>query len=392
MHLACSSGGVKIVDFLRQKGVDFDVRDQNGDNLAYWSARQGHVEILKFLKDNSVDLNGENDVGETPLHVAARYGHADVVEMLLEADCDVNKQDKLGETPLHNAVFHALPSICRKLIKGGAEVHIPNKDLETPLHVGAYRGNVNCVEVLLQNGAKSMPNKDGKTPLDLACHRKHVNVALTLLHSDCEFGESALFTAIQEELLPVIQTMCAFGCKVNIHNKEGLTPLNLASKLGNVEAVRCLLLSAADLEDDINPKEAQITELFDKVNTIEKRQFFTRQLMPGKEPLNRIKVKIFGHNSVGKTTLIDSLKCGLFTGFLRRSKFVVSTRGIDVQQTSINGAGDVSIWEFSGNESYYHYYDHFIGDPNCVHLIVFKLTDTASVYTKQVTKFFWITS
>lgn len=51
-------------------------------------------------------------------------------------------------------------------------------------------------------------------------------------------------------------------------------------------------------------------------------------------------------------------------------------------------AGDLSSWEFSGYEPYYLIYDHFIGDPNCIHMIVFKLDDPPDVQLAQV--LFWL--
>ena len=96
------------------------------------------------------------------------------------------------------------------------------------------------------------------------------------------------------------------------------------------------------------------------------------------------------------------------------------TRGIDVQQANISSkltlfqttfpalilphllkpdlyemcpifipvAGDLSIWEFSGYEPYYMTYDHFIGDPNCIHMILFSMEDSQDVQLAQV--LFWL--
>ena len=43
-----------------------------------------------------------------------------------------------------------------------------------------------------------------------------------------------------------------------------------------------------------------------------------KQLMPTSQQLSRIKVKVFGHSGVGKTTLLESLKCGYLGSFFRR--------------------------------------------------------------------------
>lgn len=48
----------------------------------------------------------------------------------------------------------------------------------------------------------------------------------------------------------------------------------------------------------------------------------------------------------------------------------------------------MSIWEFSGYEPYYGVYDHFVGDPNCIHVVVFRACDRPDVQLKQLQ--FWL--
>ena len=50
------------------------------------------------------------------------------------------------------------------------------------------------------------------------------------------------------------------------------------------------------------------------------------------------------------------------------------------------GVGDVSLWEFSGQECYYGLYDHFIGNTNCIHLVLYSLADPLPVQLEQASK------
>ena len=52
------------------------------------------------------------------------------------------------------------------------------------------------------------------------------------------------------------------------------------------------------------------------------------------------------------------------------------------------GAGEVSVWEFSGHEEYYSVYDHFVGDPNCIHVVLFRASDPAESRLEQIR--FWL--
>ncbi|KAF6768093.1 hypothetical protein AHF37_07939 [Paragonimus kellicotti] len=134
-----------------------------------------------------------------------------------------------------------------------------------------------------------------------------------------------------------------------------------------------------------------------------KVKYWREQLLHETKQLPRIKLKIFGSTMVGKTQLTNSLMSGFISAFLRKKLATVSeltgfnaeqgcphrrrpilphewtleaqhenyTRGINVHQTSA-----YSLWDFSGYEPYFFFYDHFIGDVNCIHLVVFSLLDT----------------
>lgn len=70
------------------------------------------------------------------------------------------------------------------------------------------------------------------TALHWAVRRHYAHIALALIHAECNMdlldanGESALHIACRENLLPVVQTMCALGCRVDIKNKKEMTPLH----------------------------------------------------------------------------------------------------------------------------------------------------------------------
>ena len=52
------------------------------------------------------------------------------------------------------------------------------------------------------------------------------------------------------------------------------------------------------------------------------------------------------------------------------------------------GAGEFSIWDYSGYEPYYMVYDHFLGDTSCLHLVTFSLQDSPDEQLAQV--IFWL--
>lgn len=53
-----------------------------------------------------------------------------------------------------------------------------------------------------------------------------------------QLGETPIHIVAREGLLALAQTLCAFGCSVDVSNKAGLYPLHLAAKHGHTELVR----------------------------------------------------------------------------------------------------------------------------------------------------------
>jgi len=65
----------------------------------------------------------------------------------------------------------------------------------------------------------------GCSPLHFAVRRKNTVSAIHLLGAGCELdstdmnGETPLHSAARDGLLSIVQTMCAYGCSVDVVNK-----------------------------------------------------------------------------------------------------------------------------------------------------------------------------
>ncbi|KAL0979949.1 hypothetical protein UPYG_G00191960 [Umbra pygmaea] len=67
----------------------------------------------------------------------------------------------------------------------------------------------------------------------------------------------------------------------------------------------------------------------------------------------------------------------------------LATRAIEIQNSNINGVGDFSVWEFSGNTVYHCCYDYFVAnDPTAIHLILFSLEEPYEMQLSQAT--YWL--
>ncbi|XP_006823401.1 death-associated protein kinase 1-like [Saccoglossus kowalevskii] len=438
IHLAAGNGHLEILQYLKERGATMSFKDKHGDNAVYWAARQGHSKAIKYLHESCVPTNEQNRSGETPLHIAGRYGQADAVEMLCSLGVDTDVQDKDGETTLHCAAWHGYTSIVQSLCNASCKPNIQNKDGETPLLCAAVRGHLEIVHLLTEAGALlDETDKHGQCALHLSVRRAHHHVVQYLCDARCnldiqdKYGETAFHTACRDGNIQIIQMLYQGGCNVDLSNKHGVTPLMLAARHGHLEAVRYLCFVGANIEakneDGLTAEQVtvieqqeEISQLLSKLRTEKSRDLYVQQLAATPSYINRVKLMLLGHSGTGKTTLIDTLKCGYFRGLFRLSKSnlsmigrsspkkyinkggqrpaseqrrvssnnnsvdYISTKGIDVQVLNIPGSGELSVWEFGGREQYHTAYTHFVGDPSAIYGIAINLEDPYEVKYNQV--------
>ena len=64
---------------------------------------------------------------------------------------------------------------------------------------------------------------------------------------------------------------------------------------------------------------SDVCQLIERLKKDSRCEEYIDQLIPSAAPIAKIKLKVFGDSSVGKTSLVESIKAGFFSGLLRRS-------------------------------------------------------------------------
>ncbi|GFR78314.1 death-associated protein kinase 1, partial [Elysia marginata] len=104
--------------------------------------------------------------------------------------------------------------------------------------------------------------------------------------------ETALHCAAVRGNLDCVRILLEHGAPINNLDKRGSTALHLACQRHN-SAIALLLLTSPECKLD----------LIDK---------------PSQQPLTRIKLKLLGSTGVGKSTLVEALKCSYLGSFFKR--------------------------------------------------------------------------
>ncbi|KAK4473501.1 hypothetical protein MN116_002864 [Schistosoma mekongi] len=373
----------------------------DGNSLMHLAVMSKHLKIVRYLAEHNVPLYAVNKDGETPLHIAAKLGLLLIVDYILDVEVNLlTFVDKNGNTPLHLACLTNRSKVALSLCNAGAPLEVRNKNKKPPLLCAVTSGSESCVRVLLLAGARAdITDEEGNTALHLA--------------------------ALQGDYF-IIKLLAKAVSNVDIFNTLEFTPLHLAAKHGHLRTVRYLILAGADpsitSRNGITPDVMAFAQGHSKVGMLltrmkpEKRTAWIEQLRDGTHRIPRIKLKLFGSSLVGKTQLTHSLQTGPISAYLKKKLTTVSelagltgevgpisnlyrhhypymwhteaehenyTQGINVHTTN-----EYTLWDFSGFPSYYCFYDHFIGDISCIHLVLFNLMDSLEWRHRSVR--FWL--
>ena len=195
---ASAAGWAETVKLLLDAGADIDIQDKFGRTALMPAAANGRADTVKLLLDAGADIDRPSKYGWTALMMAAACGHTGVMELLIQAGKDSDGQSVLHwacenenlncikllldmgadicasnehkDTPLHYAARNSFSQAgaVLLLLKAGANVNELNTDGQTALHYAAQKGNIFCMQVLLDHGCD--PEKrdiDGKTADDI---------------------------------------------------------------------------------------------------------------------------------------------------------------------------------------------------------------------------------
>ena len=100
IHLAVIKGDYDNLLKLINKGVDVNVRTDDGSTPLHYGCSLGRIKCVELLLDNGANINVQDDSGYTPLATAAYSGNPEIVELLLSRGADTDIKNNGGYTPL----------------------------------------------------------------------------------------------------------------------------------------------------------------------------------------------------------------------------------------------------------------------------------------------------
>ncbi|CAB3983026.1 serine threonine- phosphatase 6 regulatory ankyrin repeat subunit A-like [Paramuricea clavata] len=284
LHAAVHCGHVGVVKALLNKGASVDTKTKDMYTPLHIAVQHRQPRVVQTLLGYgaNVHLKGGR-LEETPLHIAARIkGGTGVADMLLKSGANVDVPQENGETSLHIATRNGNLAMVKLLLVEGANASRKSRTGEIPLHIAIEKSLEDIVLVLVNHtlasclmvthGVKlivNSPNKKGETPLHYVCKLRNDNeigerdlrTAKLLLKyganpnlETAEVKETAVHYCARhgnnEILLALFNAVSADEVQrlVNQKTRDGLTPLLISSKEGNLDVIKSLMSRQARLD------------------------------------------------------------------------------------------------------------------------------------------------
>ncbi len=176
------SRNIEMVEFLISKGAKTNVKNKWGETALMWATYNGYIDVVEYWQNKGMSINATDNNGRNVLVFAVlRANNMTMLEYLLEKKKfrGINAKSNNGQTPLYVASDKGhFKEYGEYLIAVGADIN--NQDnfkRKTVLHLEAEKGNLDNVKFLVEKSAKlDVKDKLGKTPLELAHAAGHTEV------------------------------------------------------------------------------------------------------------------------------------------------------------------------------------------------------------------------
>ncbi|CAB0035092.1 unnamed protein product [Trichogramma brassicae] len=251
LHLALLNENQRVTELLLRAGADPNIVNEDRCHPLHIICKTfWYVDMIELFfkiseeanQSRVVKVDARDKFGDTPLHLALRDCQSRYAASLLKIGADPNLTNAEGSTPLH--IICENPKIKTSFGKlffeindanhQTVEVDTKDKKGNTPLHLAIRGGNKEYTELLLRKGADpNLADAEGLTPLLIICDKQYDGgLARTLFDVSDDRGQTV---------------------QINVVDKNGRTPLQLAVENLLPDVVDAILDHGADLSNYVFP-------------------------------------------------------------------------------------------------------------------------------------------
>ncbi|XP_063543871.1 poly [ADP-ribose] polymerase tankyrase [Cydia strobilella] len=281
LEAARSGADERLAALLTPLNVNVHAGDGRRSTPLHLAAGYNRARAVRLLLQRGADTHAKDKGGLVPLHNACSYGHYEVTELLVRAGADVNATDLWAFTPLHEAASKARLEVCSLLLSEGADPTLLNCHGKSALDVAPtrelqerlafeYRGHCLLEACRLAEPARVKkqlsslnnqpinPESSSSSPGAGAgagagagsaaggsapCSAEALANFQHLASGDRPLHAAA--ASVYPKRKQVMELLIRKGARVNEKNKEGQTPLHIATEHSHLDAMDLLLRHGA---------------------------------------------------------------------------------------------------------------------------------------------------
>lgn len=197
--------------------------------------------------------SASESAGYSGLHQAAQHGDIFAIRKLVTEGADVEARDISLRTPLHIAAFASHEGAVSALIEAGADLDAYDSEDYDILTIAAVAGDLEMLDLILALGANAgnVTSHYEGTALIAASHLGHAEIVERLIAAGApldhinNIGWTALLEAIilgdgGPEQVRIARALITAGADKTIADREGVSPLEHARRLGYADMVAVL--------------------------------------------------------------------------------------------------------------------------------------------------------
>uniref|UniRef100_A0A671ULL1 Ankyrin repeat domain 28 n=1 Tax=Sparus aurata TaxID=8175 RepID=A0A671ULL1_SPAAU len=253
LHYAAANCNYQCLFALVGSGASVNDLDERGCTpLHYAAASDTDGKCLEYLLRNDANPGIRDNQGYNAVHYASAYGHRLCLELLMETSgTDIlNDSDvRAPVSPLHLAVsnaYHGHHHAMEVLVQSLLDLDVRNSQGRTPLDLAAFKGHVECVDVLINQGASILMGMDSKYNLFVVVSFLHTRVFKYLLTLYVLSLRTPLMLSVLSGHTDCVYSLLNKGASVEAKDKWGRTALHRGAVTGHEECVEALLQHSAN--------------------------------------------------------------------------------------------------------------------------------------------------
>ncbi len=255
LQLAVDDNHIELVRILLDAGADPNwMNGSPGLTPIVKAIKHQNYELLKLLIHHSAAVKFAT--GVQLLVEATQYNNVDIVQVLIDSGCDVNAEDYRKITPLGQSCTSCHPEVIQTLLAAGAELSPVGADLlaifGAPFMAKQLAGLLGeqsdpkprmpiAIQLFIDAGANlDVQGGGGMTALSLAIADGDLKIAKMLLDGGANPN-------LPGKLTPMFWIQNSDRKEFFRNYSHEMSPLNLATALGNLELVQLLIDRGADV-------------------------------------------------------------------------------------------------------------------------------------------------